>query len=359
MNILIHGFTQVANFGDVLFAHIFCRELSNYGKVGFLDQKGVGIDPILVKEIQYDKTVNIDNADIFVYMSGGYFGDTTRKLKEVIFRYRNYFRIAGICKKNRIPIVICGVSGGPLHNIILRKIIVDVLNSAKRITVRDIESKEYFEKYGVSQDITVTTDTALALSYPEYSSYQEETSVIGKIKQKANGKKLLFFHIYPTDKANLKIYEVILPALNRFIKSHPDEFLVVVGADKITSVDTIENTRIFQDLEADKVAFAYRDTKEMCGMLYAVDCTITVKFHVGIVACVYGKSVISFPIHPSKTQRFYRQIGCEERSVLLENIGVDEAYKLIEKYYSLPVSIPNEILNKAKQNYDKEFFNFI
>jgi len=356
MNILIHGFTQVANYGDVLFAHIFFQELSKYGKVGFLDLKGVGIDPILKDEIKYDTTINLNNADLFVYMSGGYFGDTTNRFKEVVFRYRNYFRIAGTCRRHRIPVVVCGVSGGPLHNRLLRSCVVKLLNYASRITVRDIESKEYFEKYGVKQNICVTTDTALALSYPEYASYREETSVIKEIKEKAKGRKILFFHIYPKDSSNEKICEIVLPALNRFIKSHPGEFYVVVGADKITSVEVIENTEAYQSLVADKTAFAYRNTKEMCGMLNAVDCTITVKFHVGIVSCVYGKSVISFPIHPSKTQRFYRQIGCAERCLLLEETSSDEAYNQIEKYYSSPVLIPNEILDKARLNYAKDIF---
>ena len=50
------------------------------------------------------------------------------------------------------------------------------------------------------------------------------------------------------------------------------------------------------------------------------------------------------------------KIGCAERCLLLEETSTEEAYNQIEKYYNDPVSIPDDILDKARLNYAKDIF---
>lgn len=67
---------------------------------------------------------------------------------------------------------------------------------------------------------------------------------------------------------------------------------------------------------------------------------ITDKLHVGIIATRFSIPVISVAAH-TKTLRFYKQIGREYCSVLLNNVKDNTVFNMYKKVISTPVLIDN------------------
>ena len=81
--------------------------------------------------------------------------------------------------------------------------------------------------------------------------------------------------------------------------------------------------------------------------LKKVDLVLTCKLHLGVVSCMFNKSVIVAAVHPEKTSRFYKQIGEEGRCVSLFDTDGSQLYEMMEKYHDKKVIIPDETIDKA------------
>lgn len=342
MKILIHGAINGSNFGDCIFAHIFYESLAEQGTVDFVKAPMFGLCDFLSNEIiGYKSSINsIKNADCLVYMSGGYFGDTTSSWKEAVKRYLRYFRIAEYFIKNNKPIYVCGVGGGPVSNKFLRNKIVKILNAARFVSVRDQETADYFRQNGVQNRILITTDSALSIKDRKIPELSVELKTLTK------DKKNIFFHVYGNDNSNKEISKKILPSLNRFLSVHSNKYRVFVGTDNICKTK-IRDLEVFKNLHGDKVAVDYSSTWGLCSLLKYMDAAITVKLHVGIVTALYGKSVISFPKHVNKTKRFYKQIGYSERCKLLKKVEQEDVYGMMSQFMDEKISIDLELIEKA------------
>lgn len=285
-------------------------------------------------------------SDVLILMSGGYFGENKRSLKNSVMRYLAYFLPARILQFFGKPVYVLGVGGGPLSASFLRKSAVRLLNKAKVVTVRDKETKDYFVQYGVNNSIEITSDTAQAIQLemiPEFDNEQELVRVVGN-------HKLLFFHLVISGNYDDKLASSVVPGIIKFLNAHP-EYQLVVGTDEIHSMDSIKNTKCYQKL-SDKVRYVheYRDCWQMIALLNRMDCVVTPKLHVGIVSATLGKSVVSFPIHLEKTQRYYRQIGEAERSIHIDLVTTDIVYSQLERYHDAPIALNSEIQSAAKRN---------
>ena len=344
MRILIHGATNGSNFGDCLFAHVFYEALLEFGDVDFLKKPRFGLCDYLAREIKnYKSSFKAKDADCLVYMSGGYFGDTTNSWKEAVVRYFRYFSVAKHFIKNSKPIYVCGVGGGPVNNRFLRKRMIQILNYADFVSFRDQETADYFVQNGLTNKVFVTTDTALSIkgrALPQLSAEYE--SMLGE-------KKNIFLHVYGDDNYNVELEEKILPALNRFLNEHLNEYRVFVGTDNLCR-GKVSELNIFRRLEADKIALEYYSTWDFCSLLGHMDSVITVKLHAGIVSALYNKSVLSFAKHVNKTIRFYKQIGYIERCKLLRDIDAEKAYDMMNRYMDERIHIKQEIIDQAKTN---------
>ncbi|MCQ2516222.1 MAG: polysaccharide pyruvyl transferase family protein [Saccharofermentans sp.] len=345
MKILIHGATNGSNFGDCLFAHIFYEVLNDYGDVDFLRIPKFGLCKYLKNEIASYSTKfsSYKEADCLVYMSGGYFGDTTKNLRESLIRYFRYFRVAKHFIQEKKPIYICGVGGGPVSNTFLRKKMVEIMNAAKFVSVRDTETAEYFKAHGVRKEIYVTTDSALSIWKRDLPELDDS------LKELVADKKNIFFHVYGSNESNKELAQKILPALNRYIAEHPNEYRVFVGSDNVTK-HKISDLDIYKDLCADKISVDYSATWDFCALLKNMDSAITVKLHVGIVSSLFNKSVISFPKHINKTKRYYKQIGYSERCKLLRECCEEDVYDMISKYIDQPMNIDLRLIEKSNIN---------
>lgn len=350
--VVIHGATNTSNFGDILFAKMFYNECQNLGlNTYFLNIPFYGIGKTCRSEVGYEKKLSLFQAlkcDYLIMMSGGYLGEDVSSFKDTLKRYFRYVlwpNLFLMCKKS---VYVLGVGGGPIESKWLRKRIVNVLQKADVVTVRDYETKAYFEQYGVTRNIYVTSDTAQIYSgIYELSLNSEMKNIMQELKEK--NYKIIYLHLVSDEKKDSLINKNIVKALNKFIKTHP-EYYLIAGNDSIVN-KRIDEYESYQNITtSNKVGYKYSTSHDLVSLLNECDLVITTKLHVGILSASLGKSVLAFPTHREKVERYYKQIGESGRCLSLKKVNSDIVFNMLENYHDKKIVLSNEILKKAMKN---------
>lgn len=347
MKVLLNGATAGTNFGDFLFAKMFQDRLAKL--VGLLNvrwyKSRYALSDFYSRHLNYHNNYKLNEIDLLIFISGGYFHGDDRCTKDYILRYLRYFHIGLKCILRRIPYAIFGVEVGISPCRWLRLIEKIILSKAHVVIVRNKESEISFKiMMGENATVITTSDSVFAME----PSFFEDAPL--DVEFNSNYKHL-FLHINPTIEANKTIKEKIIPIVNDFCKTHP-EFIVVVGADQYNESQEIVYNDIKDNLLADNVIFSkYDNPLSLCRVLDNCDLVITHKLHVGIVSAHLGKSVISFSGHSSKIERLYNQLNESRRSIPLNTLTRAEGLKILEEFYNIPINVPADITDKAKLNF--------
>ncbi len=239
--------------------------------------------------------------------------------------------------------MILGVGGGPLYSKFSRSFACFLMNKAEVVTVRDIETKNFFVSYGVKRHIDVTSDTALVLA----KDVKNNTNKTHKEKD-----NIIFLHLVPGQFYIKEMKKKIIPAVNKFI-TDVEMSSIIMGFDCIADdkyYDLVNKELMPLIVTTDKSVVKYSNPKQLCETLYKSKLIITMKLHVGIVGAAYGNSVLSFPLHDEKTPRFYRQIGEENRCLPLASLNDEIAYDLMRTFFDEPIHIPITLIEAAEKN---------
>ncbi|MFP4517785.1 MAG: polysaccharide pyruvyl transferase family protein [Desulfovibrionales bacterium] len=109
----------------------------------------------------------IRELDLFILGGGGILFDTEAEI---------FLREAQIAQDNSVPVMTFAISAGPLQSRTSQKAVMETLNNAAVVTVRDRSSKQVLEEAGVDREIIVTADPALLLDpepLPENTQVRE------------------------------------------------------------------------------------------------------------------------------------------------------------------------------------------
>lgn len=353
MKIILHGATNGSNFGDFLFADIFLKEVMKHNNDGqnlFLEFPKYGIGEYFREGLNYNNKQTFKDlldAEMLVYFSGGYFGEKTSSLRESARRFVRYLPIGLYFAVMKKPILILGVGGGPITNKLLRKSFCGVLNKAKAITFRDKETADFFESYGVNNEMIITSDTAQVINKDWLPKLDE--NVNNKIQEIFKNKKIIFLHVV-TDKGIDNVFsESVVSALNTFLEKNKN-YGVVIGYDVLSEVP-IESLLSIKNIRCDSIyIYNYTQPWQLCSLINEVDMVITPKLHVGIIGATLSKSVLSFPLHSEKTKRYYRQIKESNRCLPLKDLSSDQVLELIINHHDKKINLDTEIINLANKN---------
>lgn len=342
--IVLCGATHGTNFGDTMFGLMFYE----YIKTRYPD-----IDIYFTKASEYLKKCengcreykqNWDDIDGFIYISGGFFGESpNEKLKNRYFRFMNYVSYGLKAKRKNIPIAVIGVGAGPIQNVVLRRLIISLCNYAEAISVRDIQSYQFLKKNGCENEMTVTSDSAQSIERKEFQKwfYNQDDPIL-------KTKKRILVHC-PTSVVQ-EYKDKIIQTVDKLYKN--DE-----SAEVYFCNDSLAGKQNLKEMIAaytgkNKKIYLYDDPLDFIRFLRKMDLIITPKLHVGIFSATFGKAVISFPIHPGKTTRYYQQIGYPERSIPLSEVKEEQVSRMISQFINNPIRLPKEIYEKSAKNFE-------
>jgi len=349
--ILLHGCSGkgTTNFGDFLFSDIvykYIKDKYTSYEIMFWD-----LSDFFRSRIKDSKTTSffdIFKINALIYLPGGYFSEKSHlsSFRRQLWRIKRYLVVGLIAAIMNKKIAIIGVGAGPLHGRLIKKIVKFIFNRAELVTVRDEESREFLESIGVKKNIHVTAD--LLMSFDLCRIKQLDRSEKNSIKNEQEGQKVLLVH-YNNDHEAMKKYA---DAVKQFIGTK-NEYRVVVASDSIVKNENDLYNEFKRLIENEQIyLYKYNDPWELCGLINFSDCILTSKLHVGIVALRLGKSVISIPIHPQKTQRLYNQINEGERCLALDNATSIEIGKLLYIYHNKSISLSDEVIKASMKNWE-------
>jgi len=346
-DIIIQGAGFADNFGDVLFYDIFIKEAMSQGiNIDFFstNEKVTKHLPLNEKNNSKSKLSKLMRSEGIVFIGGGYMGEQPYKSKVLRYRWglstiKNILGVGllGVLFNKRI--IVIGVGSGPVSNPLTRWVIRRICNKADHVLARDQESYEALKKMKVKNDsFIVTTDTVLALG-----KYYTPTSF------DFGAEKIVTLHLSESPDVCEKS-KTVVEDLTRFLKENPDYGLVAItdhNTDgQVRAIHYLENV-----FEEDVLIHKYESPTQLINVLYSSDLIITNKLHVGIVAAVLGKSVVSLPNHP-KVKGFFKQIGEAGRCIDFKKIGLGDVYPLLDKYKNKPIEINGKLIEKADMNID-------
>lgn len=311
IKVAVHGSYFARNYGDTLLVKIMCDFVaSRVGKENvFL--AGLG-DKIEQDEIGYPVVPAGELGSIthLIYGGGGYLGERdSRFFSNLRWSIRNYFRhvhnLRGYkhCKK-----LVIGTGFGPVSNSLLRNQFKGILESAEEVLVRDIESLNFIQQYGIKpKAISTCVDLALSLE----STVQDKAGIA--------------IHV---DNYTVEEISTIIGVLDNL--GHKQ---IKVIFDNYFS-DNAENRKKYEVANQGRVMLQFIPYKRFDDTLTQVDINdfvITSKLHVGITTIALGGKVISIPSH-QKTFRLFNQLKlqdfCIPRSELRKERLVDAMSKL-------------------------------
>ena len=354
MKVMLHGATNLSNFGDYIFAELFYNKLKNNGvDVEFYVHPKYGISQYFMENLGYTPSVNnggklMSMCDALVYISGGYFVEPRKKgLISEIKHVKRYLTPGYYFMKKRKPVYIMGVGAGPFENALFSRKAKELINYASVVTVRNEKSLELCRDFGITRDVIVTADTALLIK-----NYMEENKKGVIDCEVLNDKKVIMLHIDSNREVKDILIRTFRPAIEMFLNRHKDYQLYLIS-------DGLKTDDFYNDYEhafsiCNPIVLRYDNPWMLCRQLEKADIVITTKLHVGIVSSSLGRSVISFPFVPNKTKRFYKQIGELDRCVSLSEVSKDknQIFNMIEKYAGCSIRVPDEIISKANVNLD-------
>lgn len=329
-NISLHGSYYPNNFGDVLILAIQAKWIKEITGREVVLPYATNVYREAINSVSIKGVSGIKASSQLVYGAGGYLGEPPEKKWKWGFNFfRKHVLPAEAAIKNNIEYSIIGPGVGPISNIFTRREIVRICNKAKRLAVRDVESKEYLVKYGVPEEkINVTVDVALSLSHDDLPNKS-----VTKIERLLSSIKGLIYGLHVGvdmdstvfgEQAKTLLEETIL-FINENIEITP---VLIIDNNNSTQIKATEYLQ--KHINRECIIYKYEDIWDTVALLEKLDIVLTNKLHVGIVSYAMGTTCIAVPYH-SKTQRFYKQIKRENLCKQLKNLEKGEVYNLLNK----------------------------
>lgn len=350
-NIMIHACTNfgVSNFGDYLFADMvysYIININDEGLTRFFQLSNFFGNRLFSKREK--QKFNLFRMDALVYFAGGYWGDRqVPTAKSKIQRFIQYMPIGLLAAILRKPIAIIGVGAGPLNSAILRKSAKFIFNRASVITVRDNESKQFLEEIGVVRDIKVLSDVVHSFDLKMMPPI--DTDYLNYIKEKIENKRIVFFHC----SNNEKVRNMFAKGLNLFLKKNKDYGVIVASDEENKNYEILFENLRSQISTSSICNYKYNKPWELCSIINICDIVITHKLHVGIVGAKFGKSVISFPLHKDKINRYYIQISETGRCIPFDEIDDPQVIAAqMERYCTKRINLSDDVYNLSALNWD-------
>lgn len=345
MKVMMHGASDCgsSNFGDFIYAEEIYRHIKDKNPDSLVQLYKPSSYFITYIDGYKHGLFSLLDADLEVYIPGGYFGEGhSARIRDNVFQFVRFMPFGLISAFLKKRMVIVGIGAGPLNSMIMREPTKIIMRNAASISVRDIESQKAIEEIGCNSSIEAG-DMILAMNL---NSRGLRTEQIEKVQKYAAGRKILLVHYNHSNKANV----LFSHAVKHWLEHHT-EYCVVVSADQVLDNES-ELFTGFNCVCPESFHFKYGNPYEFIELLKLVDTVLTCKLHVGVVGAMFNKSVLCFAEHPEKTVRFYRQIGCTDRFFNLYSTDVSVVEKSLERFAGTGISVPRRESERARKHWE-------
>jgi polysaccharide pyruvyl transferase WcaK-like protein len=309
MNVGLIGHYWTSNFGDVLLRDLMEKHLKNNSFVSdvyTINAKNFGIHVSIFGKLKFLISL-VFKSDIIIFGGGGYLESTGAGYSNK-FILSSFYMVCLVCRILNKPYYIFGPGVGPKVEGFSGKLIKKICSGAKRVIVRDNESKDLLLSLEVKREIEVLVDGALIL-------LNEST-----INVNVNNKIAIHLMLHPNE------IEAHASKLIKFINSIPAKYDLTFISD---NGPFVHDSEIIDNISRDCHLLTCNDNEIFKNFISTCEYLITTKLHVGIVGFSLGAKVFNAYRHP-KCLRFYKQINAINNSYALKEL-TSENLKNIQK----------------------------
>lgn len=335
----IHGSYFGINYGDILLVNLFSRWVKNVAPEIQINLPLVNNQKITeIPENSISGLGNLIRSDKLIFCGGGYFGEKpSRKYRWALRNFMRHGIVGIIALVFRIPYIFVGVEFGPITARWFRLFTIFLTKHAERIIVRNQESKEFLESYGV-KNVELAVDAVLTLS--------DEVLPIDTSK---NNTKYILLHLSHVAKYE-EGYKTFIQTLSKYIKTHIKDYklsLIFDNPENLKDYEYIQNIITENGLVSNNIE--YTDTKTLINIINSASYVFTSKLHVGITAAALNKPVFSLYAHP-KTPRLHRQINNIKFCMPIQSISEIGDGQLYDFFMREKYVLPHRCLDDAREN---------
>lgn len=335
--ISLHGSYFGNNYGDILLVNMFAQWIKEIYPESTINLPFANRSKTLDLPEGTKGIRNLIRSRCLVFCGGGYFGEQPRNKKR--WARRNFVRhgIIGILAiLFRIPYAIIGVEFGPISVGWFRRICLIIARNAKCLVVRNAESKEYLERFGI-KNVKLSADAVLSLS---------EEVPVDESRQSSE----ILLHI-PGIRSNKSQIEELVSQLANYIISNGRKFSIGLINDGFSDIYNSNDYKPVLDILKSygilyKI-YPYKGFKCLIRTINASSFVITTKLHVGITAAALNVRPLSIWLHP-KTNRLHSQIDNSDYCISIQDTnsfrGAFDSYFHQESEYFLPYIIKQQAM---------------
>lgn len=392
----IVGALHVSNFGDELLVNVLINQLESIYSERFdltivipfaQDGLTVKLNNTRSNILLVDSIDALKVCDVLIFGGGGYLSEplalrenreNTRWFfdriknsswlyKTIIGQYigvnrvkrynlrvlKRYSEIAKFCSRNKIPYFVFGAGAGPIDTYFSKRYVSAILNGAKSIWVRDIQSLEVVSKLTsnaikICPDIVLSSIEIKKTFSLDWRRLSEITLHIGQLTSNGERQSLIDF---------LKVV----------VNNYKEKYNTDIKFRLLVDSPAIEQELFRKELELNfpsiEVITYNGDVHWFVAKILESQLLLTTKLHTGIVAYCGGIPIISLYAH-QKTIRFYEQVKLNEASHSYSsftkmspekfyNSILSEESSFIKKYSDYN----NEMRLQIKGKFNEEFFS--
>jgi polysaccharide pyruvyl transferase CsaB len=292
-----------------------------------------GVDAVPVRTMTKDESREvIKTLDLLIFGGGGILYDEEAVL---------YLREANLAHEQHVPVMVYGLSAGPLlkqHN---RDAVRDSLNRCAAITVRDRNGQRLLQDLGVEVPVKVTADPALLLEPKQFS---EETWQQEGLER---AKRLVAFSVREPGPAapdlDIEHYHGLVANAADFVVDRLDADVVFVPMER-ARVDVQHSHAVVGKMQHATRAAVLRGeytSGELLALFARFEFAVGMRLHFLIFAARQGVPFVSLP-YASKVEGFIEELELPAPPVLADlNAGTLLAH--IDRSWDFRVNLRERI----------------
>ena len=296
----------INNFGDELLTQIYhgwVTEGDPSIRVSHLAVDGHGV-------LTRPARGQIEAASCLIFTGGGYFADgygfghTLRRHARAMRNRRVYWTVFKLARRLGVPCAVVGLEVGPLANPPYRRAVTEILCAARKIVVRNEESRAYATKLcGDSVEVAFHLDAALA-HLPGVGT--DPAVVDRKSREFCIG---VHVHSVNDEISGSDCVDLLRHLVAQVPSDHRARLFYLHDQRKRGHHPSRSKQaeEYFSSEFPGTASIPYLDPADTVAAVRAMDLLVTSKLHLGIVARALGVPVLAIGGHP-KIRRFYESI---------------------------------------------------
>ncbi len=296
-----------------------------------------------------DACKELRELDLFILGGGGILFEGIADL---------FLRDVNWAKECNIPVMVFGISVGPISKVETKELVKNTLTKVDRITVRENEAKKTLNDLGVTQPIEVTADLALLLKPENFTREMLEKQGVKLYKERP----VIGFSVREPGNAapdlNVEQYHEVLANAADFMIERFQAEILFIPMERMENKDLQHSHAVIAKMMNAQSAHVLKgefSSTQILGLMKHMEFVVGMRLHFLIFAAIHGVPFIPLP-YASKVMGFLQTL--EMPTPPLKEINSGKLCAFLDSVWDSRQSISEQLKKKIPALQDQARKNF-